>query len=382
MSETILIATLMRPEGETGVQTHFRAFMAYLAKQGVSVELVTPYSAPRWQVYPAFALRRLIDPVSRPLSVWWYRAGHAWFLRAALRRRLADGKPCVIYAQCPPSAAAALAARASAQQRVVMVVHFNLSQADEWLGKGMLREGDRVWRGIRKLEAEVLPRLDGLVFVSRFMRESLLARIPDMGKVPYAVVPNFVDDPGAPAPLPPEADLIAVGTLEARKNQSYLLDVLAAAREHGHRYTLTLVGDGPDRAVLEKKAHSLGLSEQVRFAGFVSNAAHWMARHRACIHAARMENLPITLIEAMAHGRPVVAPAVGGIPEVFDDGVEGMQLPLDQADEAANVLIAFLSDAESCERAGAAARNRFLERFDTRVAARTLFRFLTERNAV
>jgi hypothetical protein len=63
-----------------------------------------------------------------------------------------------------------------------MVVHFNVSQADEWLGKGMLREGDSVWRGIRKLEAQVLPKLDGLVFVSRFMRDVLMARIPAIRK--------------------------------------------------------------------------------------------------------------------------------------------------------------------------------------------------------
>ena len=83
MPEAILIATLMRPEGDTGVQTHFRSFMAYLNKVDRQCDLITPYDAPLWRVYPAFGLRKLIHPFSRELSVWWYRYWHAFFLRQA-----------------------------------------------------------------------------------------------------------------------------------------------------------------------------------------------------------------------------------------------------------------------------------------------------------
>ena len=99
MPKKILIATIMRPEGDTGVQTHFRTYMAYMHELGRQCELITPYNAPLWQVYPVFGLRKLVNSLNREMSVWWYRYWHAVFLCVALRRILTDGQPCVVYAQ-------------------------------------------------------------------------------------------------------------------------------------------------------------------------------------------------------------------------------------------------------------------------------------------
>jgi len=376
MRHTILIASVMRPEGETGIQTHFKTFLAALIRDDRSCALMTPYLAPRWKVYPLFGLRRLIDPLSRPGSVWWYRHWHAHFLEQMLRRRLRNGEPVIVYAQCPMAARAALRSRVSPQQRVVMAVHFNLSEADEWAAKGRIAADGPLFHMIREMEADIIPRLDGLVFVSTFMRSCLLARIPAIATLPYAVVPNFVDDPGPPARSAPEGDLISIGTLEPRKNQSYLLDILAAARNQGRPLRLTLYGDGPDRAALEKKARSLQLQALVRFSGFVRNAAHALGNHRAYVHAARLENMPLTLIEALSRAVPVFAPAVGGVPEIFDDGVEGRMLPLDDAAAAAGRIIEWMNRPERLAQAAASARSRFLRDFQTDVAAARLTGFL------
>jgi glycosyltransferase involved in cell wall biosynthesis len=379
VSVPILIATLMRPAGETGVQTHFRALAEFLRRQGRPSELVTPFSEPSWQVVPIFGVRRLVDPLNKTSSVWWYRHWHRKFLERALRRRLANGQPCVIYAQCPLSVKAALTARSSPKQRVVMVVHFNISQADEWAGKGMIQQGGPMYRAIRSLESRVLPSVDGLIFVSRFMRHELVDRIPAIADVPFVVVPNFLSDPGkARDSGPAQADLINVGTLEPRKNQAYLLTLLAAAWRLGHRYTLTLVGDGPDRAALEARARELGLQGAVHFAGYVPHAADLMRRHRAYIHSAQIENLPVTLLEGMSCGLPIFAPAVGGIPEVFEDGVEGRYIPLDDPETAAKRISAVLDHPEVYSAAGSAAKRRFADRFETSVAAKALLGFLTE----
>src|SRR5690606_4845908 len=106
-----------------------------------------------WLIYPVFGMRRLIDYVSKPTSVWWYRYWHSVALERALRQNLKGGRPCVVYAQCPLSARAALRARASEDQKVVMVVHFNLSQADEWVGKGAIAREGRLFKSIRGQEA-------------------------------------------------------------------------------------------------------------------------------------------------------------------------------------------------------------------------------------
>lgn len=376
MPRPIVIASVMREQGTTGVQTHVRAVHDWLRQQGRAVRLVTPFDQPAWQVYPVFGLRRLLERLSQTASVWWYRHWHPVFLQRALQRTLRDGQACTIYAQCPPSAQAALRARVSPAQRVVMVVHFNLSQAEEWADKGAIPRGGRLFRAIERLEADVLPRLDGVAFVSDFMRQELLRRIPELGRVPCQVVHNFVPDPG-PVARPAELrDLVTIGTLEYRKNQGYALDILHAAKQLGTRLTLTLVGDGPDRPKLEARVAELGLSDQVHMTGYVPQAAALMAGHRACLHVARMESFGIVLIEAMSRGLPVFATAAGGMPEVFGDGEQGRLLPLDDAPTAARLLLDWMNDASTLQRAGDAARVRFLEHFEADRTASRLLGFL------
>ena len=375
----VIIATIMRPTGETGVQTHFRAFQRWLTLQHLPHALITPYDSPLWLVYPMFGLRKIVDRLSGKLSVWWYRYWHALFLELALRRKLSEGHACVVYAQCPLSAAAALRARKSAAQKVVMVVHFNVSQADEWAQKGMIAMDGDFARSMRGFEARTIAALDGLVFVSAFMRQSLTERIPAIASVPSAVIPNFLADPGvADASRTHDADLITIGTLEPRKNQGYALEIVAAAARQGLKLSLSLVGDGPDRQALQARAAQLGLADRVHFLGFRADAAALIPQHRACLHVARIENLSMVLIESLAHGVPVFAAEVGGNPEVLDDGQSGAFLPLDAADAAAEVLVRWFTDSRTLAAAGVKARARFLERFEGNTVARQLHAFLQE----
>lgn len=377
MAQHIIVASITGPKGETGMHTHMRELMLSLSamqRQGIKV---SPYDAPRWQVYPLFSLRKILHPINREASVRWYCYWHEQMLKKALHPLLKKESHAVVYAQCPLSARAALAARSDSSQAVVMVVHFNVSEAEEWVEKGLITRGGAVERAMLALDSDILPRLDGLVFVSEYMRGHLISRIPQVAYVPQIVLPNFMSDPVVSSSHPTR-DLINIGTLEPRKNQAYLLQILAAARRQGHSLRLTLVGDGPDRAQLEQQSKTLEIADLVHFAGYVRHGAHLLCKHKAYIHTARMENLPFTLIEALAHGLPVFAPAVGGIPEVFRDGIEGRILPLDDPHTAAQSVIEWMASPNCMATAGAAARHRFLTRFQTsRVAAR-LTGFLDE----
>jgi glycosyltransferase involved in cell wall biosynthesis len=86
--------------------------------------------------------------------------------------------------------------------------------------------------------------------------------------------------------------------------------------------------------------------------------------------------MPLTLIEALSRAVPVFAPAVGGVPEIFDDGVEGRVLPLDDAPAAAGRIIEWMTRPERLAHAAVAARSRFLHEFQTDVAAARLTSFL------
>ncbi|MFA7667674.1 MAG: glycosyltransferase, partial [Burkholderiaceae bacterium] len=311
-------------------------------------------------------------------------------LRSVLADRLADGAPCTLYAQCPVSAAAALTARTSPLQKVVMAVHFNVSQADEWAQSGRIPDHGHDFYAIRAFEARWLPQVDALVFVSRFMRDVLLERLPMLDRVPHAIVPNFVADPGEPtlvgaigsvAAGPGEAfdaDLVSIGTLEPRKNQAAQLEIVAAAGRTGTPLTLTIIGDGPDRAMLEARAAELGITDVVRFTGYVADAARLLARHRALLHTAHIENLPIAPIEALAAGRPVLAVPTGGTGELFDDGIEGLALPADDPAAAADRIVQLLADPARMAAMGRAARARHAARHAPGRVARELIDFLEQ----
>jgi len=145
---SLVIATILREEGTTGVQTHVQQLRASLAGSGTAVILLTPFSWAKPLTYPVFGARLVLERVSNAASVWWYRHWHEVFLRNALRRELARLGDCVVYAQGPVEARAALRARRGPHQRVVMAVHFRISQADEYAEPGReLKRGGRVFRG-------------------------------------------------------------------------------------------------------------------------------------------------------------------------------------------------------------------------------------------
>jgi glycosyltransferase involved in cell wall biosynthesis len=371
----VIIATLMRPDGDTGVQTSFNQVRRCLEQNGVNVSLVTPFSAPKTLVYPIFALRLLIDKVSGTASVWWYRHWHYVFLKQALRKQLGD-RDVTIYAQCPVSAKAALEARSNPRQRVVLVVHFNVSQSDEWVSKGMMDANSRYYRSIRRLEAAILPRLDGIVYLSDFVRRAVEQDIPAAAAVPSILVPNFIRSQIEVAQDGPSGDLINIGTLEPRKNQEFLLRALAEAGKRGKRYTLTLVGEGPDRRRLESLAAQLGIAPQVTFTGRQLGAARFLPAHRVYCHSAAMENMPIALIEALSCGLPILAAPVGGIPEVFRDGVEGYYWNLDEPVESAAKMVQLLESPTTLQTMSAAAKKRFAAVFDEDVGGARLLQFL------
>jgi glycosyltransferase involved in cell wall biosynthesis len=376
-SQPLIIATIFRENGSTGIHTHVHQLRQYLERRGVTATLVTPFSWVRALTYPAFGPRLILARCSGPASVVWYRYWHEVFLRNALRRRLAITGDCVVYAQGPVEARAALRARRGPRQRVVMAVHFRTSLADEYAEPGReIRHDGVVFRAIRRSEREVIPRLDGVVYVSAWARNALLSWLPEAAEVPSAVIGNFVE------PMPFDADqallgdLVSTGKLEERKNHRFLLEVLAHAKRAGRCLTLDVFGDGPLRGELMRLTHSLGLEEQVRFHGFRTDVRKFLPRYRAYVHAATAESLPLAIIEAMAAGLPIMAGTSGGISELCDDGVEARFWPLNDPARAALILLELLESEPARLRASCAAMDRFRRDFDADLVGGRLWSFL------
>jgi glycosyltransferase involved in cell wall biosynthesis len=375
----VIFAINFRAEGSTGVHTHIHQFRHYLGEHGTTTSIISPFSWGALLSYPVFAPRLLLERVSGSANVAWYRHWHELFLRNALRRHLAGVGDCVIYAQGPLEARASLRARQGPHQRVVMAVHFRTSQADEFAEPGReIRRDGMVFRVIRRTERAVIPRLDGIVYVSEWARSALLGWLPEAARVPAAVIPNFVARYQPRRDHGPQGDLVTTGRLEARKNHQFLLEVLAEARRGGRIITLDVFGDGPLRSELEQLSRSLQLPGQVRFRGTRFDLREFLPGYRAYVHASRSETSSLAIMEALAAGLPIVAADIGPISELVDEGVEACFWPLDDQVAAAAILTGLLDSEPARQKAASAASDRFRRDFDASVVAPRLLAFLLE----
>lgn len=370
LKNKLIIISLLDGKGPTGVEVHFNQLIHEARTYGVNGLSISPYPSKGIGRRFANLFVRMVRLVSKEYGAILERWVHGKIVEGKLKHALSShadrDDPITLYAQDPLSAQAALRIKKHHACRVVAVIHYNVSEAYELFMRGEAKVDGPLWRCAMSTERKTMPQVDQIIFVSEFMQKIMMERLPKISGVPQTVIPNFVaqSDPGGSQPAI-TADMISIGTLEPRKNQAFLLHVLARANALGCSYTLTLVGNGPDREKLEALAQELGVKHQVQFVGFQKNAARLIPQHRILVHAARMENMPITLIEALALGKPILAPAVGGITEIFSDAVEGYYWPLDDIDRAATLLVQILSDSETYHRFTQAALARYQKKFDS-----------------
>ena len=118
-------------------------------------------------------------------------------------------------------------------------------------------------------------------------------------------------------------------------------DVLLAVRrlrDRGVDAVLCMVGDGPDREAVERRARELGIVRSSLFLGYQDEVAPYYAAFDALILPSANEGTPVSAIEALAGGRPVVATRVGGVPDVVRDGVDGFLVEPGDVDAMADRL--------------------------------------------
>jgi glycosyltransferase involved in cell wall biosynthesis len=157
--------------------------------------------------------------------------------------------------------------------------------------------------------------------------------------------------------VPPSARVaLTVGRLTPLKGVDYLLTAWQAVASAVPDVTLVIVGNGEREAELKTQAAALGLTGRVVFAGFRTDVPALLARADLFVLSSLWEGLPMAAIEAMAAGCPVVATAVGGVPEVVETGITGLLAPPQDAAALAATLIRLLGNhALSSALASAAA---------------------------
>ncbi len=154
-------------------------------------------------------------------------------------------------------------------------------------------------------------------------------------------------------------EVLSVGRMEREKGHRLLLDALADPLLGESEITLTLIGDGPERARLERRAARLGIAERVRFLGRMGQdqiRERYGSADAFCLSSLG-EGVPVVLIEAMAMELPVIAPRLMGIPELVEDGRSGILFAPGSAAGLARALASLArSDAPGRAAMGRAGR--------------------------
>ncbi|HSB55095.1 MAG TPA: glycosyltransferase [Gemmatimonadales bacterium] len=210
------------------------------------------------------------------------------------------------------------------------------------------------------LQVRAYRRFDGVVAVSRLLRDQLQRRGVGAGRL--ELIPNaFQAQPlasraEARAALGLRADGLIIGWVgRFSREKAPDLFLRAAAAIPGARFAL--VGDGPEREALQVLANQLGIAGRVDWPGLVAGAGRYYRAFDAFVLSSRTEGTPIALFEAMAAQVPVVATAVGGVPEVIDRAT-GHLVPPEQPTALAEAIGAILAEPAAATALAANARQK------------------------
>jgi glycosyltransferase involved in cell wall biosynthesis len=341
----IVFLTGIWPPDVGGPATHGPEFARFLVDRGHEVVVITMGDG---------------EPEVRPCEVVVVSRSSRFAVRygrvaavSAGRARTAD----VIYA----SATYAAASFASTVSRTPLVVKLVSDPAYErarryGLFGGTLEEFQQPVSAraevLKRARTHALRRARTLVVPSAYLAS--IAGGWGLDRRRISVLPNPM--PGlevVASPLEP-GTFVFVGRLTRQKD----LGVAITAIGRVPKARLIVIGDGPDRERLEGLALRSGASERIAFRGSLSRpeAIAVVAGSEAALLTSAWENFPHSVVEALSVGVPVVSTAVGGVPEIVRDGVNGLLVPVASADAVAEAVARILGEAGLRERLAAASR--------------------------
>jgi glycosyltransferase involved in cell wall biosynthesis len=365
----VAILTSLFPPSVGGIQTQTLALARALAELGTEVHVVT-------RPAPGRPAREEADGVTVH-RVGLARGGPAASVAyVALAARavgsLGSGISAVHAHQLLSPASAALAARALRGPPFVVTAHASGAVGDV---ASLARQGP-----LGRARLAALRRHAGaFVAVSDPIRDELARAGVPAERI--RSIPNGVDtrrfspvaDPERrwlrrALALPPVPVVLYSGRLAPEKGVDLLVEAWAEARGRGVLGTLCLVGEGPQRATLERRARDLGVAGAVRFAGAAEDVVPWLRAADAFVLPSRQEGTSVALLEAMACGVPVVATAVGGTGAAA--GEAAVLVPPEDPAALAAAIGAVLEAPERARTLGRAGRARATERYGIREIAR------------
>jgi len=155
--------------------------------------------------------------------------------------------------------------------------------------------------------------------------------------------------------------LVAGGRLNYRKGYDFLIRACSLLKEKGYNFRLDIIGDGPERQKLSNLIEELGLAERVKILGFIphSETISYYRKAEIFVLPAIKEGFGLVFVEALASGTPVISADSGGVPDIIQDGITGLLVPPENAEQLAQAIAKLLDHPELAAQM-AMAGNQFI----------------------
>ena len=372
-----IISRVAHPlHGVGGFERHVGAMVRHLVRNRVDVTLYTsPRTSSNGEKLLEGAQVRFVPDRIVP---WPRRSGFViadrstnylvWSVRAA-RRMMADPAktPDIVQVEGAAGFGYALLRRSDGPPMVVHPVGM-----EEFKASGLKRIGYLPLRAGARYAAR---RAERVIVPDRVMMEEV-RRYLGIDPAQAAILPTPIDLQEIDRPASHQTIeglyrrldlklsmtvLLSVGRLESNKGFSVLADALARVRERlPNDWVWVLVGSGPTESGLRGRIEKLGLTDHIRFAGRVSDEELSALYERAdlFVHPTLYEGSSLVTLEAMAHGKPVVATTAGGIPDKVEEGKSGFLVPPGEVEALGEAVVRALSLGEGLVSFGKAGRLR------------------------
>jgi N-acetyl-alpha-D-glucosaminyl L-malate synthase BshA len=213
---------------------------------------------------------------------------------------------------------------------------------------------------------------DGVTAISSHLRERTREAFNIQGEIEvirnfvncdvYVRVPTKVAEMRPRFAAPNEKLLVHLSNFRPVKRVLDVVEVFAKVAA-ALPARLMLIGDGPDRSSAEYLAMNLGVADRIHFLGKQDNVNELLPLADLMLMPSEMESFGLAALEAMACGVPTIATRVGGVPELIDDGNNGLLFPVGDTEAMADAAIALLNDPPRLEAMAAAARRTAQDRF-------------------
>ncbi|MDA8430923.1 MAG: glycosyltransferase [Geobacteraceae bacterium] len=239
-----------------------------------------------------------------------------------------------------------------------------------------------------QLDLKALGRFDRVIAVSDSIRNDWLTKYvrPERIKVieNSTSCPELRGNPGdnrstvrehyrKAAGASPETIVLGFsGRLSREKGVADLIIAVKLLTESGVSIRLLVLGDGARRAELEALAAASGVTDKVLFAGFQADIGNWLAAMDIFILPSHTEGTPLALLEAMASAVPCIATAVGGIPAVIDQHVDGILIAPGKPDEIRDAVQLLVSDSVKRTALAEKGRAKIARQYNVRSWARSI----------